>query len=156
MATAKSGGPMNYTTTIEAEKTAAECVGMLGRHGATDISMKWQAGEPIGLKFIIVTAFGPAAYTLPINIEGTWRVLSQAASAGKIPKSKATEEQAKRVAWRVVKTWLEIQISLIEAGLCEFAQAMLPYMHTDGAGSETVWERVREQHFDQLAIESGK
>jgi hypothetical protein len=147
---ASSGAPLNYTTTIEPEKTASECVAMLGRHGAQEISMKWQGGEPVGLSFVIMTAFGPAAYSLPINVAGTHRALIQAANKSKIPRSKATEEQAKRVAWRVVRTWLEIQISLIEAGLTEFAQAMLPYMHTDGASSETVWERVQRQ---QLAIE---
>lgn len=107
MTTSKSGAPLNYTTVIEPSKSAAECTTILALHGAQAISSIWADGEPVGLKFTITTAFGPAVYSLPINIDGTYRVLVRAADKGKIPKSKATMEQAKRVAWRVVKMWLD-------------------------------------------------
>ena len=152
--TAKSSAPLNYTTTIEPVKSAGECTSILAMHGALEISTTWQGGEPIGLKFMIVTAFGPRIYSLPINVTGTHKALIQAANKGRIPRSKATEEQAKRVAWRVMHDWLKIQISLIEAGVAEFAQVMLPYMHTGDEAGETVWDRVREQ-YGQLELTAG-
>lgn len=149
---AKSSAPLNYTTMIEPVKSAADCTSILAMHGAQQISSTWQGGEPIGLKFVIITAFGPRIYSLPINVTGTHKALIQAANKGRIPRSKATEEQAKRVAWRVMHDWLKIQLSLIEAGVAEFAQVMLPYMHTEDGADETVWDRVRDQ-YGQLAIE---
>jgi hypothetical protein len=151
MTASKTGAPLNYTTTIEPIKTAGECVSLLALHGATEISTTWQDGEPIGLKFMIKTAYGPMAYTLPINADGTHKVLLQARNKGKIPARFATEEQADRVAWRVMYVWLGVQLALVEAGVAEFAQVMLPYMHTDGAGS-TVWDNFNEHH-GQVAIE---
>lgn len=143
--------PLNYSTTIEPIKTAGECTSMLAIHGASEISTTWAEGEPVGLRFVIKTAYGPMQYTLPININGTWRMLQQAKSKGKITARFATEEQAKRVAWRVMKDWLEVQLDMVEAGVAEFAQIMLPYMHTDGAGS-TVWDNFTA-HNGHLAIE---
>jgi hypothetical protein len=150
----KTGAPLNYSTTIDPVKSAAECTSILAMHGAKAISSTWHDGEPIGLRFVITTSFGDMAYTLPINTVATHKVLLAAVRKGKIQPRFATEEQAKRVAWRVLKDWIEIQLSLVEAGLAEFEQTMLAYMHVDGTEAEpvTMWDVVREHH-GQLAIE---
>jgi hypothetical protein len=154
MPASKTAAPLNYTTTIEPIKSAGDCTSILAVHGATEISTTWQGGEPVGLKFVIVTAYGPMAYTLPINVNGTHKVLIQAQNKGRISARFATEDQAKRVAWRVMHDWLKVQLALVEAGVAEFAQVMLPYMHTDGAGS-TVWDNFT-QHQGRIAIEGRK
>lgn len=88
---------------------------------------------------------------LPANVAGTHMTLEKAYRAGKIPRSKATLEQAQRTCWRVVKVWLEAQLALIEAGLVDLPQVMLPFM-IDEAG-RTVYARFLEN--EKLAITAG-
>ena len=144
-------GPLNYTTTIDAGKSASECIAILARHGAVAVAMTYDNGLPGGLHFQVQTAFGKRAYSLPTNTAGTRMVLEKAYRAGKIPKAKSTLEQAQRTSWRVVKMWLEAQLALIEAGLVDLPQVMLPFM-IDEAG-RTVYQRFLER--EQLALEAG-
>ncbi len=147
-----SGNPLNYTTQIDPGKSASECVAILARHGAKAVAMTYDNGLPGGMHFTVNTAFGERAYSLPTNVAGTRAVLEKAYREGKIPRSKSTLEQAQRTAWRVVKMWLEAQLALIEAGLVDLPQVMLPFM-IDAEGA-TVYQRFLER--EQLALEAGQ
>lgn len=83
-------------------------------------------------------------------MEGTTRALHRAKAKGLIPPRYATEDQARMVAWRVLKDWLEAQLALIDAGIADLAQVMLPWVHVDHG--KTLWEAYAEQ---QPAIEAG-
>jgi hypothetical protein len=138
--TATKGGFLNYSTVIDPMKSAGECMGLLVAHGASAIGTTYSSGFPTGLTFVLDTAWGPRRYSLPINIDGTHKALLKAYRDRKIPQRFATSEQARRVGWRVLKDWLEVQIALVEAGVAEFTQVMLPYVHVDG-DEQTLWER---------------
>jgi hypothetical protein len=144
-------GPLNYTTTVDPQKTMSECITILARYGATAIAMTYDNGMPGGLHFQVNTAFGRRNYALPANVAGTHEVLMKAWRAGKIPPSKATLEQAQRTSWRVIKMWLEAQLALIEAGLVDLPQVMLPFMIDDEG--RTVYQRFLEN--EQLALTAG-
>lgn len=145
-------GPLNYTTTIDPLKTAGECVQRLAIHGASAIGMTYHDGKPTGLHFAIQTVHGPRSYALPVNVTGTQKALEKAWRANKIPRSRASMDQAERTSWRVLKDWLEAQLALIEAGVAEMPQVMLPYMVV-GIDGETVWTRFLEN--EQLALTAG-
>lgn len=49
-----------------------------------------------------------------------------------------TAEQAQRVAWRVLKSWIEAQIAIIETGMVAADEVFLPYQIVQGG--ETVYE----------------
>ena len=147
---AERRGPLNYTTTVEAGKSASECIAILARHGAKAVAMTYDNGLPGGLHFQVTTAFGDRAYSLPTNVAGTHEVLKAAQRQGRIPRSKATLDQAQRTSWRVVKMWLEAQLALIEAGLVDLPQVMLPFM-LDERG-QTVYQRFIEN--ERLALEA--
>lgn len=123
-------GPLNYTTTIEGEKTALDCVTMLMRFGAKNVALS--VGEeklPDGLDFTIVLPWGVTrSYSMPVNVAGTEKALARAARAGKIRSGFSNPAQAHRTAWRVLKDWLEVNLALIEAGAVELERVMLPYM----------------------------
>ena len=89
--------PLNYTTQVDAGKTAGECVALLAAHKATHIGLEYDDGQPTGVHFKIATPHGPRQYTLPVNPDGTYRALSRA----KVAPRFQTREQAQRVAWRV-------------------------------------------------------
>jgi hypothetical protein len=122
-------GPLNYTTTIDPDKSAIECIAILTRHGASKIGIS--VGEdktPDGLEFVIRTPFGPRGYSMPVNIAGTEKALLKAWRDGRIERRFKEPAQARRVAWRVLKDWLEAQMALIESGAVDLPQVMLPYM----------------------------
>jgi hypothetical protein len=116
----------------------------LAKAGATRIATEYDnAGEPCGMSFTVRTRFGMAAFTLPVDWEAVSMVLYKQGHA-------VEDARARRVAWRIVKDWLEAQLALIETEMVTLDQVMLPYMHT--ASGETVYEMVTEQ---QLALEQG-
>ena len=141
---------LNYTTKIAAERTAAEIQGLLGKAGASAIMLEYGEGLPTALRFRIATGFGPQAFMLPISVEPVYKVLLRQSTYGsknKIPRSYATMDQARRVAWRIVKDWIEAQLAIIETEMVSLEQVMLPYMQTDKGVS--FYEMVKEQ---QLAL----
>ena len=142
-------GPLNYTTTVDPGKTAMECIAILSKHGAAKVGLS--LGEdriPDGLEFVISTPFGPRAYLLPVNTDGAVKVLYQAWRDGKIPKRFSEPVQARRVAWRTMKDWLAAQMALIEVGMVDLPQIMLPYMKTNS--SKTVYELWREHELREI------
>jgi hypothetical protein len=124
-----SKGPLNYTTTIDATKSASECIARLAAHGASAIGMTYSDKKPTGLTFRIGTVHGERQFSLPVNVDGTFKALVRARNSGGIPPRYAERGQAERVAWRVLKDWLEAQLALIEAGVADMAEVMLPYLH---------------------------
>ena len=82
-------------------------------------------------------------YKLPANTEKCLEIVKQI----KIYKYKPNQwisEQAERVTWRIIKDWLDAQISLIQIGQAEVEQVMLPYMWD---GSKSLYEKLKEQQF---------
>lgn len=126
-------GPLNYTTTIDPQKTALECVTMLMQFGAKNVGVS--VGEDKvadGLDFVILLPWGVTRqYSVSANIAGTEKALLKAYREGRIARPYTRREQAARVAWRVLRDWLEVNLALIEAGVVELERVMLPYMKVD-------------------------
>lgn len=128
---------LKYTTEIDAKKTVGEIMGMLGRAGASEITMMLDAGTPTGIRFAIDTAHGPRTFRLPANIDAVWQVLTEQQRAGIIQPRYATREQAARVGWRIVHAWISAQLAIIETGMVSLDEVMLPYM-TNATGATVV------------------
>jgi hypothetical protein len=151
---AVSRGPLNYTTTIDPANSMAECISLLVKHGASAIGATYDTGRPTGLTFQIETVHGMRQYSLPVNVEGTFRALKEAVRRHRIPPRYGnSQEQAERVSWRVLKDWLAAQLALIEAGVAEMSQVMLPYMHIEPG--VTVYQAFLENE-SRLALEAGR
>lgn len=135
-----SKGPLNYATTIDPSKTAAECIAILAAHKASRISMDLENGNPVGLAFAIDTPAGLRYYLLPANTSGAYLALKDAWKKGLIQPLYTERDHAARVAWRVLKDWLEAQLALIDMQMVEIEQVMLPYLVVDDDGT-TVWQR---------------
>jgi hypothetical protein len=122
-------GPLNYTTVIEPDKSAAECMAMLGKFGAKRAGIAYDEHRvPFGLAFVLATRWGDRMYELPVDFAATQRVLQRAYDSGNISRKFTEPAQGRRVAWRVIKDWLEAQLALIEAGLMDSERVMFPYM----------------------------
>ena len=143
---------LNYTTQIEVSKTIGEVQRMLAEHGANRIGIEYADKQPSAISFEITTETGTGVFTLPVNVAAMNKLLVQQARAGKLKSvSRAvaeSREHAARVAWRVIKDWLEAQLALIETRMVTFDQVMLPFMRL---GELTVYE----EFLSQRALTSG-
>ena len=53
-------------------------------------------------------------------------------------KVKCDYEQAERVAWRIVKDWVEAQMAILESEMVKLDEIFLPYMVNDAG--QTLYE----------------
>lgn len=118
---------LNYTTDVPANRTVGEIIGILARKGADSITQTYHEDgriKAIGFTMILRVAPGPVPirFVLPANVEGVAAVLKR-----EKPKDWNRPGKAERVAWRIVKDWVEAQIALIESGQAQPAQVFLPY-----------------------------
>jgi len=133
----------NYSTTIAVEKSIAEVQAILGKHGARGVLVEYdEHHQPKQLRFSVAVKNGEKVYfTLPARAE---RILALLKRQG-VPRRLQTEDQARRVAWRLIKDWVRAQVALIEAELVEMTEVFLPYMtNTQG---DTMFEVIKRQRF---------
>lgn len=132
---------LNYTTTVNVDRTVAELQKILAAAGAKSVQIDYAANVPTAVAFFIETSFGERAYVLPANVDGVWQTLVQQNRRGKVPQRFTTKEQAARVAWRIIKDWTAAQMAIIEAGMVTLDQVMLPYMQV---GQQSLYEALKE------------
>lgn len=137
---------LNYTTKIEAEKTAGQIKQILTKHGAGAVLMEFgKDGQIQALLFKADTPQGEIAIRLPVDIEATLQVLDRQSHLGKIPRHFVKEEQARRIAWRIIKDWVEAQMAILETEMVKMEQIFLPYVVSDDGRS--VYERLVDSRF---------
>lgn len=121
---------LNYTTSIDAEKTIGEITKCLVAHGAHKIVADYKDGLPCAVTFCLQIDGNMVAFALPANYEG---VLNSMKKDRKVPNRLCTKEQALKVSWRIVKDWVEAQMAIVEAKLAEVGEVFLPYaIHKSG------------------------
>ena len=139
-------------TTISPEKTAAEIQELLGRR-AKRVLIEYDAGEVVAISFSMVIGGHidgqEILFRLPVRWQNYAQVLDRVARQ-KPRRSyrpiKIDEAQARRTAWRVAKAWLEAQLALIDSGMAELHEVMLPYI-VQGKSQETLFERLSKSGF---------
>jgi hypothetical protein len=121
---------LNYTTKVEVAQTVAEIIGLLARLKAKQSFITNDAnGVPMALEFVIDTDGGERSFKLPARWESVHKILLRDHERGQLRHGgKPSPEQAKRVAWRILKDWVEAQIALIEVGMVKPEEVWMPYM----------------------------
>lgn len=127
---------LNYTTQISVEKTAGEIQAKLVAAKASAVMTQYENCILSSLSFKISTIHGDMSIKLPANIEGVYKAIQR---NSKVPSRLQTREQAARIAWRIIKDWIEAQLAIIEAEVATLPQVFLPYAQTKGG--ETLYER---------------
>ena len=129
---------LNYTTKIPAEQTAAEIMSVLVKRGATDILTHYgPGGMATGLKWRMQTANGPMGFSLPINTDAVFEILTRDQVMKTNPGARV--QQANRTAWRIIKEWILAQMALIETEMVTVEEVFLPYMLT---GKQTLYQAL--------------
>lgn len=146
---------LDYTTSVPVSRTVAQVQAKLVEHGARAVMMEYDdRGRINALAFKINLPNGELPIRLPIDAAATLRVLQKQHYNSEIPARYASEEHAYRVAWRIIKDWVEAQMSLLETEMVKMEQIFLPYVITrDG---QTVYQVLAERHFLLGAGEGAK
>lgn len=138
---------LNYTTSIKTEKTASEIQKKLAMAGAKAVLSEY---DDDGVMCAMSFRIGTLTFLLPINIDGVHAALKK---DRRIPKKLQSREQAARVAWRIIKDWIEAQIAIIEAGQAELPQVFLAY--AQDRNGKTVYEAIKQNKFKLLTTNRG-
>lgn len=137
---------LNYTTSVPVTRTVAQVQTKLVEHGARAVMMEYDdRGRITALAFNVKTPSGDLPIRLPIDAAATLRVLQRQADNREIPGRYAKEEHAYRVAWRIIKDWIEAQMSLLSTEMVRMEEIFLPYVITPGG--KTVYQVMAEKHF---------
>ena len=135
---------LNYTTKVDVYATLGAIQGQLVKHGAKKIMQDYDNdGHITALSFMVDTPAGPRGIRLPANVDAVHAVLQH-------QKVKCDREQAERVAWRIVKDWVEAQMAILESEMVQMDEIFLPYMLNNTG--QTVFEAYRN---NQLALGGG-
>lgn len=138
---------LNHTTKVPVSRTVAQVHDILVKAGARQIMSDYDGdGAPVGVGFAVSTAHGQRSFLLPVQAGRVQAVLERQ----RVTPSLRTPAHAERVAWRIVKDWLEAQLAIIETEMVTLDQVMLPYM-ANGDG-RTMWDLYQSQ---QLALPEG-
>jgi hypothetical protein len=140
-----------YSTSVPVGRTVSEISSLLAEAKATAILSEFNDGVIRAISFRIKTEFGSLTFRLPANVDGVFALLQRSKA---IPPKLRSREQASRVAWRIVLSWLEAQLALVQAGLATVDQVFLPFCQ-DPAGV-TLYERMREAKFSGLLLEAAE
>ena len=142
-------GLLNYTTQVSASKSVAEIISLLVRKGAQRVSQEYgEGGKIVALGFTLVVCEYPVYFALPANVGATLKVMlkdkpySYRSSGSRVQYEQRMWEQAERVAWRILKDWVEAQLALIETGQAEMAQVFMPYAQQQNG--QTLYQRWLE------------
>lgn len=135
---------LNYTTKVDVYTTLGAIQGNLVKHGAKKIMQDYdEQGHISALSFLIDTPAGMRGIRLPANVNAVQAVLTR-------QKVKCDREQAERVAWRIVKDWVEAQ-AILESEMVQMDEIFLPYMVNNSG--QTLFQAYQK---NQLMLEGGE
>jgi hypothetical protein len=136
---------LNYTTQIDVYKTVAEIERILSEHGVMSIMKQYEDGQVVSLSFLIDDGEKKIPVRMPIRVDECLKVMQKQKKEHPKMQIKATKEQASKVAWRIMKDWIEVQMALLEINMVRFEEIFLPYIETtDG---KTIYEKLEERKF---------
>lgn len=122
----------NYTTQISVDRTSAEIRTMLRAAGATAILEEYDQAHITALSFKFAVNGQVLPFRLPLRVDGVLKVLQADAAKGRIRRTYANREQAERIAWRVLRDWVAVQMAVIEAGVLEMTEVFAAHLLVDG------------------------
>ncbi len=142
------------TTKIPAEQTSGEIMALLARHDVQRMTMDYEGGRLSGLIFYIRHKDKEEnTMLLPFRMPVRWQpTLEAMMDDRKTPAHLCTEDQARRVAWRISLRWLEAQIAFVDTRQADMKEIMFAYLVVDEkeGSSHTLYEVMARKNFPAL------
>lgn len=94
-------------------------------------------------------------FKLPVNVEAVRQILKSEKKNKKISLSNQQIEDRytpHRIAWRIMKDWIDAQMVLVDISMVKIEQVFLPYAY-DFDKNQSLYEMVRERKFAGMLME---
>lgn len=141
----------NYTSSVPIERTIYHIEQLLASAGVSGIIKDYDKGELTALCFKVVLPVGKTVTVrLPVNHEAVYQILLKSIKRQRQGTIEKLKEQAMRTSWKLMKDWVEIQLSLIQMQQVDFLQVFLPYVWD---GKRTFYTALKEQNYLALPEE---
>lgn len=129
----------NYTTKVPATRSVTEIQEMLQKHGASGVLIEYEhgTGRIAGLSFQMTIGEQKIAFKLPLNWRMAQKVMSKEGN-----KRAEDDDYCYRVAWRILRDWVDVQMALVEIEMAQMQQIFLPYVIQKGG--KTLYENILE------------
>ena len=138
---------LNYTTSIAVEKTVAEIQQKLARAGAQAVLTEYDSERVlIAISFRMMCQSIMVTFRLPAQVDRIYVLLQR---DPKVSRSLRTRDQAARVAWRIIKDWVEAQLAIVEAEQAKMVEVFLPYAQNPATG-QTLYQQLEGSDFALL------
>jgi hypothetical protein len=138
---------LNYTTSIAVEKTTGEIQAKLAKAGAQAVMTEYDSDQVLSaVSFRMLCNSIMINFRLPAQIDRIYVLLQR---DDKVPRKLKTRAQASRVAWRIIKDWIEAQLAIVEAEQAEMVEVFLPYAQNPTTG-KTLYEQLSNDQFGLL------
>ncbi len=143
----------NYTTEIPVDQTIAEIQKILALNGARGIALEYHAdGRIKDIFFKILRNGKELPFRLPAKANHVYTALHKGTPDHYHTRyGKQWEEEAEQIAWRICKTWLEAQITLINLEQAKLEEVFLPYLLLFQQGGRT-HTRIEADREDLLPV----
>jgi hypothetical protein len=137
----------NYTTDVPAERTIAEIQKLLVQNGARGIATEYdEQGNIKDIFFKIIVDNKELPFRLPAKADRVYQALWGDKQRSQHDRyGKGWKQQAERIAWRICKSWLEAQITLINLEQAKMEEIFLPYLVLPG--NITVFEKMKQNNY---------
>ena len=115
---------LNYSTKVPVARSVQEIQKSLIKAGASAIMQDFNSeGELSAISFKIPLNSTDISFKLPSKIAEVFEVMKHDGT----PRSFLTEAHAQRVAWRIIKDWVEAQMAIVQTNMVTLPQVFLPY-----------------------------
>jgi hypothetical protein len=146
----------NYTTEIKVEKTLMEIEAILIKFGARGTYKEYQGSRVSSLMFFIERDGQKIPFKIPMSLEKSRTIIVKAVNEGKLSKKYLQEplrtDQGERVTWRIIKDWIDSQLSLYEMQFADSLEILLPYAY-NMVENKTMYQKFIENKSQFLALE---
>jgi hypothetical protein len=140
---------LNYTTEVDADKTAQEIAKILSRAGAKAVLTEYDEDEGYvtAISFRMKVNGQDVGFRLPCDWKPVHEVIYKDKKSYSSYDSRYESQQssrraqAVRTAWRIVKDWTEAQLAIIEIRMVKTEQVFLPYAIM--RDNKTLYEHVQ-------------
>lgn len=151
---------LNYTSSVDADKTAQEIARCLSLHGAQAVLTEYNEVDSYveAISFRVKLGEQVVSFRLPCDWKPVFEVMyGNKKGYSNYDKRYARQQsewraQSVRTAWRIVKDWVEAQMALVETKMATTQQVFLPYAIMPNG--QTLSEHITSN--PQLLLGSGK
>ena len=135
------------TTGISANKSVAEIQILLAEYGASAVLIEYDNNDIKAVSFKHRSDGEEIPYRLPCEWKAIKELLSH--KHKRKPYKKDLDEEAKRIAWRQSRRWVEAQLAYFQSRQVKFEQLFLSYRLI--SPTETLYERLESMKFKLLS-----